>query len=147
MMDVAILGATGAVGQRFVQLLHGHPFFTVRELAASGRSAGLRYAAACHWTLPMALPDRAGALVVKPLDAPLDSPLVFSTLPADVAGEVEERLANAGHAVSTNARNHRMDPDVPLLVPEVNWTHAEAVAAQRARRGSAGLIVAHPNWS
>jgi aspartate-semialdehyde dehydrogenase len=146
-MDVAILGATGAVGQRFVQLLAGHPFFTVREVAASGRSAGRRYAEACHWNLPTPLPDRVGDLVVKPLDAPLDSPLVFSALPADVAGEVEERLADAGHAVSTNARNHRMDPDVPLLIPEVNWTHVEAVAAQRARRGSEGFIVANPNCS
>jgi aspartate-semialdehyde dehydrogenase len=146
-MDVAILGATGAVGQRFVQLLAGHPFFTVREVAASGRSAGRRYAEACHWNLPTPLPDRVGNLVVKPLDAPLDSPLVFSALPADVAGEVEERLAGAGHAVSTNARNHRMDPDVPLLIPEVNWTHVEAVAAQRARRESEGFIVANPNCS
>ena len=146
-MDVAILGATGAVGQRFVQLLAGHPFFTVREVAASGRSAGRRYAEACHWNLPTALPDRVGDLVVKPLDAPLDSPLVFSALPADVAGEVEERLAGAGHAVSTNARNHRMDPDVPLLIPEVNWMHVEAVAVQRARRGSQGFIVANPNCS
>jgi aspartate-semialdehyde dehydrogenase len=146
-MDVAILGATGAVGQRFVQLLAGHPFFTVREVAASDRSAGRRYAEACHWNLPTPLPDRVGDLVVKPLDAPLDSPLVFSALPADVAGEVEERLAGAGHAVSTNARNHRMDPDVPLLIPEVNGTHVAAVAAQRARRGSEGFIVANPNCS
>src|SRR5690348_14907450 len=106
MVDGAILGATGAVGQRFVQLLDGHPFFTVRELAASGRSAGRRYAEACHWTLSAPLPERAGEIVVKGLDEPLDSPLVFSALPADVAGEIEDRLADAGHAVSTNARNH-----------------------------------------
>src|SRR3989440_8493752 len=144
-MDVAILGATGAVGQRFVQLLAGHPFFTVREVAASGRSAGRRYAAACHWTLPTPLPEGVGHLVVKPLDAPLDSPLVFSALPADVAGEVEERLAGAGHAVSTNARNPRMDPDVPPLIPEGNRTHAEAGAAHRGRRAAEGLIGAHTN--
>lgn len=146
-MDVAILGATGAVGQRFVQLLEGHPFFTVRELAASGRSAGQRYADACHWNLPTPLPGRVGALVVKPLDAPLDSPLVFSALPADVAGEVEDRLAGAGHVISTNASMHRMDADVPLLVPEVNGEHVEALAAQRARRRSRGFIIANPNCS
>src|SRR2546430_14442957 len=97
-MDVAILGATGAVGQRFVQLLAGHPFFTVREVAASGRSAGRRYAAACHWTLPTPLPDRVGDLVVQPLDAPLDSPLVFSALPADVAGGGVGGPAGGGRA-------------------------------------------------
>ncbi len=147
MIDVAILGATGAVGQRFVQLLDGHPLFAVRELAASGRSAGQRYADACHWLLPTPVPERAGDIVVKNLDAPLSSPLVFSALPAEVAGEVEDRLAGEGHAVSTNARNHRMDPDVPLLVPEVNWAHVEAVEAQRARRRSRGYIVANPNCS
>ena len=146
-MDVAILGATGAVGQRFVQLLDNHPLFAVRELAASGRSAGLRYAEACHWNLPTPLPARIAGLVVKPLDAPLASPLVFSALPAEVAGEVEDRLAGAGHAVSTNASKHRMDADVPLLVPEVNWAHVEAIAAQRARRGGGGYIVANPNCS
>jgi len=147
MIDVAILGATGAVGQRFIQLLDGHPLFAVRELAASGRSAGRRYVDACHWLLPTPIPERVGELVVKSLDAPPSSPLVFSALPGDVAGEVEDRLADAGHAVSTNARNHRMDPDVPLLVPEVNWAHVEAVEAQRARRRSGGYIVANPNCS
>ena len=147
MMDVAILGATGAVGQRFVQLLAGHPFFTVREVAASGRSAGRRYAEACHWTLPAPLPDRVGDLVVKPLDAPLDSPLVFSALPADVAGEVEERLAGAGHAVSTNARNHRMDADVPLLIPEVNPESLDLVARQRRERGWKGAVITNANCS
>ncbi len=147
MIDVAILGATGAVGQRFVQMLDGHPFFTIRELAASGRSAGRRYADACHWLLPTSIPERAGELTVKSLDAPLSSPLVFSALPSDVAGELEDRLANAGHAVSTNASAHRMDPDAPLLVPEVNWAHVEAIAAQRERRRSGGYIVANPNCS
>ena len=146
-MDVAVLGATGAVGQRFIQLLEGHPFFTVREVTASGRSAGQRYAEAVRWHLPTPLPERVGNLVVKLLDAPLHSRLVFSALPGEVAGEIEDQLADAGHAVSTNARNHRMDPDVPLLVPEVNHAHTEAVEAQRARRGSGGYIVANPNCS
>src|SRR2546421_12513780 len=118
MMDVAILGATGAVGQRFVQLLAGHPFFTVREVAASGRSAGRRYAEACHWNLPTALPDRVGDLVVKPLDAPLNSPLVFSALPADVAGEGGGRLPGPGHAASTNPLHHRLDASLPGLLPD-----------------------------
>jgi len=147
MIDVAILGATGAVGQRFIQLLDGHPLFRMRELAASGRSAGRRYRDACHWLLPTPIPERVGEIVVKSLDAPLSSPLVFSALPSDVAGEVEDRLADEGHAVSTNARNHRMDLDAPLLVPEVNWAHVEAVEAQRSRRRSRGYIVANPNCS
>jgi len=147
MIPVAILGATGAVGQRFIQLLDGHPFFSVREVAASGRSAGRRYAEACHWTLPTPIPTGVGNLVVKSLDAELSSPLVFSALPAEVAGELEDHLANAGHAVSTNARNHRMDPDVPLLIPEVNGDHLEALAVQRARRRSGGYIVANGNCS
>ncbi len=145
MIPVAILGATGAVGQRFIQLLDGHPFFTVREVAASGRSAGRPYAEACHWNLPTPMPTGVGGLVVKSLDEQLSSPLVFSALPAEVAGELEDRLADAGHAVSTNARNHRMDPDVPLLIPEVNGDHLEALAVQRARRHSEGYIVANGN--
>jgi len=147
MIPVAVLGATGAVGQRFIQLLDGHPYFRVAEVVASGRSAGQRYADAATWRLPTPLPEDVGALVVKPLDAALDSPLAFSALPVEAAGEVEDRLADAGHVVSTNARSHRMDPDVPLLVPEVNWAHLQAVEAQRARRRSNGFIVANPNCS
>ncbi|GAC1344110.1 MAG: aspartate-semialdehyde dehydrogenase [Candidatus Dormibacteria bacterium] len=146
-MNVAVLGATGLVGQRIIQLLDGHPLFTVHEVFASGGSAGRRYGEARAWKLPTPLPTRAGQLSVKPLDDPVESSLVLSALPGDVAAEVEERLADAGHFVCTNAGAHRMDPDVPLVIPEVNPAHLDALQTQSQRRSSAGFIVANPNCS
>src|SRR6185503_8355006 len=143
-IPVGILGATGAVGQRFVQLLAEHPWFEVAELAASDRSAGKSYAEACTWRLPGAPPESVGALTVTTCEGPFRSPLLFSGLDSSVAGEVEATLAGKGHAVVTNSRNHRMDADVPLLVPEINAAHLDAVATQRARTGG-GYIVTNPN--
>jgi aspartate-semialdehyde dehydrogenase len=145
-IPVAILGATGAVGQRFVQLLEDHPWFEARELVASDRSAGKPYREACSWRLPGAIPSHLAGLVVKPLEAELSSKLCFSGLDSSVAGEAEERLAARGHAVVSNSRNHRMDPDVPLLIPEVNADHLACIPAQRARTGG-GYIVTNPNCS
>jgi aspartate-semialdehyde dehydrogenase len=144
-IPVAVLGATGAVGQRLVQLLAGHPWFQVVELAASDRSAGRPYAEACRWRLPGARPDEAAGLTVKTCEGPFRSRLLFSGLDSSVAGEIEGLLAGRGHVVVSNARNHRMDADVPLLIPEVNPDHLEAVA-ERAR-ASAGYIVTNPNCS
>jgi aspartate-semialdehyde dehydrogenase len=143
---VAILGATGAVGQRFAQLLAEHPWFEVVEVAASDRSAGKPYREACAWRLPGGLPPAVADLVVSGADGPFRSRLLFSGLDASVAGEVESALAARGHAVVSNARNHRMDPDVPLLIPEVNPHHLEALEAQRRRTGG-GYIVTNPNCS
>jgi aspartate-semialdehyde dehydrogenase len=143
---VAVLGATGAVGQRFVQLLADHPWFEVAEVAASDRSAGKSFAEACTWRLPGAPPESVGALTVTTCEGPFRSPLLFSGLDSSVAGEVEATLAGKGHAVVTNSRNHRMDADVPLLIPEVNPGHLDAVTAQRARTGG-GYIVTNPNCS
>jgi aspartate-semialdehyde dehydrogenase len=145
-IPVGILGATGAVGQRFVQLLADHPWFEVAELAASDRSAGKPYAEACTWRLPDAPPGPVGKLVVTTTDADFRSRLLFSGLDSSVAGEAEAALANRGYAVISNSRNHRMDPDVPLLIPEVNAGHVEAVAVQRKRTGG-GYIVTNPNCS
>jgi aspartate-semialdehyde dehydrogenase len=142
-----ILGATGMVGQRFVQLLAGHPWFEVTALAASDRSVGQRYADACHWLLPAPLPASARDLVVQPLEPELDCALAFSALPADVAGPAEERFAQAGYAVCSNASAHRLDPDVPLLIPEVNPDHTALLHAQRQRRGWQGLLVTSANCS
>jgi aspartate-semialdehyde dehydrogenase len=143
---VAVLGATGAVGQRFVQLLADHPWFEVAEVAASDRSAGKRYGDACAWRLPGA-PARAVAdLEVTRCDAPFRSRLLFSGLDSSVAGEVETALAQRGYAVISNSRNHRMDADVPLLIPEVNPQHLAALDAQRQRTGG-GYIVTNPNCS
>ncbi len=146
-IPVGILGATGMVGQRFVQLLADHPRFEVTALAASDRSAGQRYADACRWLLPTPMPEAVRDLVVQPCAPPLDCRLIFSALPSDVAGPVEEGFAGAGYAVCSNAAAHRLDEDVPLLIPEVNADHTALIAAQRRRRGGPGFIVTSPNCS
>lgn len=146
-MRVAILGATGMVGQRIIQLLDGHPLFTVHELFASERSARRLYRDTRAWRLATPLPQRAAELPVKSLDEPVESSLVLSALPNQVAVEIEESLADHGHVVCTNASAHRMDNDVPLLIPEVNPEHLGALKEQRERRPSGGFIVANPNCS
>lgn len=147
-IDVAILAATGSVGQRFVQLLAGHPWFRIAELVASDRSAGKRYAEVVNWRISSAPPEEVRHLVVKHIEEPIQSPVVFSALPGGVAGPIEEALAREGKKVFTNARDHRMDPDVPLLIPEVNAEHVQAITHQRQVRGwREGFIVANPNCS
>ncbi len=144
-IGVAVLGATGAVGQRFIQLLEGHPWFAVRELVASDRSVGKAYAAATNWLVSPDIPTEVAGLPVLGLDACLESPVVVSSLPSDVAGAVELRLAREGHRVFSNASNHRMGADVPLMVAEVNGCHHEALATQKRRLGSEGFIVTNGN--
>jgi aspartate-semialdehyde dehydrogenase len=144
-IPVAVLGATGSVGQRFVQLLESHPWFRLHEVVASERSAGKRYGEAADWRLETLLPKSASTLEVKPLGSELESKLLFSGLDSSVAGEAEDDYANRGCAVISNSRNHRMDDDVPLLIPEVNAEHLEAVEVQRQKRG--GYIVTNPNCS
>ena len=144
-IPVAVLGATGSVGQRFIQLLENHPWFRLHEVVASERSAGKTYGEAADWRLETLLPSAASALTVKSLGAGLESRLLFSGLDSSVAGEAEDDYANRGCAVISNSRNHRMDDDVPLLIPEVNAEHLEAIEKQRARRG--GYIVTNPNCS
>jgi aspartate-semialdehyde dehydrogenase len=146
-IPVAVLGATGSVGQRFVQLLEHHPWFRLHEVVASERSAGKLYADAADWRLDTLLPDTAASLVVKDLGTELESRLLFSGLDSSVAGEAEELYANRGCIVVSNSRNHRMDDDVPLLIPEINPDHLAAIDRQRARRGGEGYIVTNPNCS
>ena len=146
-IPVGILGATGTVGQRFVQLLADHPWFKVTALAASDRSAGQPYTDACHWLLPTAMPGAARDLIVHPIGSELDCRLIFSALPSAVAGPVEERYAQAGHVVCSNAAAHRLDDDVPLLIPEVNPDHTALIHTQKHRRGWKGLIVTSANCS
>ncbi len=143
---VGLLGATGAVGQRFIQLLDGHPLFELAEVAASDRSAGKPLGEACIWRLPGGPPRDVAELTVSTCDAPFRSRLLFSGLDSSVAGEVEEAVAARGHAVVSNARNHRLDPHVPLLIPEVNPQHLDALDVQRRRTGG-GYIVTNPNCS
>jgi aspartate-semialdehyde dehydrogenase len=133
------------VGQRFIQLLEGHPWFEVAAVAASDRSAGQRYADACRWLLPTPIPERVRDMTVARLEPELDCRLVFSALPTAVAQPVEEAFAQAGYAVCTNAAPHRMAPHVPLLIPEVNPDHTGLIPTQRRRRGWPGLVVASAN--
>lgn len=145
-LNVAILGATGAVGQRFIQLLEDHPWFQVREVVGSARSAGRRYADAAHWVLNGNPPADVASLMVKALDEPLDSPLVFSALPKQAASLRELALAAEGHVVCTNASANRMLPDVPLLLPEVNAGHTGLIGWQRRQRGwTTGALIANSN--
>jgi aspartate-semialdehyde dehydrogenase len=146
-IPVAVLGATGSVGQRFVQLLATHPWFRLHEVVASERSSGKTYGDAAGWRLDTLLPADAAALEVKSLGSSLESRLVFSGLDSSVAGEAEDDYANRGCVVVSNSRNHRMDPDVPLLIPEVNADHLDAIERQRKRRGGNGYIVTNPNCS
>ncbi|PYQ31022.1 MAG: aspartate-semialdehyde dehydrogenase [Acidobacteria bacterium] len=144
-IPVAVLGATGSVGQRFIQLLENHPWFRLHEVVASERSAGKTYGDAADWRLDSLLPRDASKLIVKDLGAGLESRLLFSGLDSSVAGEAEEEYANRGCAVISNSRNHRMDDDVPLLIPEINADHVGAIEVQRKRR--LGYIVTNPNCS
>jgi len=145
---VGILGATGVVGQRFIQLLEDHPQFEVTALAASDRSQGKTYVEACAWRLPGEMPDRVKEIVVQSPAPPLDCDFVFSSLPGEVAGEAEESFARAGYPVISNSSSHRMETDVPLLIPEVNPDHLELIDSQRTARGyPRGYIVTNPNCS
>jgi len=143
-----VLGATGIVGQRLVKLLSTHPWFELTEVAASERSSGRTYEEAVRWHLDGPVPDCARGLLVKSLNPTLDCDFVFSALDSSVAGPAEEDFARAGYPVVSNSKNHRMDPDVPLLIPEVNAGHLDAIPAQQKNRGySTGFIVTNPNCS
>ena len=143
-IPVGVLGATGSVGQKFIQLLESHSNFAVKEVVASDRSAGKKYSQAANWFLPGKIPATVSDLFVKSTTVELDSPLLFSGLDASVAGEVEEKYAKAGHVVVSNSKNHRFDPEVPLLIPEVNAGHLELLKKQTFGRGK---IVTNPNCS
>ncbi|MBA3497898.1 MAG: aspartate-semialdehyde dehydrogenase [Gemmatimonadales bacterium] len=146
-IPVSILGATGTVGQKFVRLLADHPWFEVAAVAASAASAGKRYGDVVRWREPVVLPERIAALTVQPCAPPLPGPIAFSALDADAAGPIEQAFAAAGAHVVTNTRNHRMDPGVPLLIPEANLDHLALVDRQRDGRGWPGAILANPNCS
>lgn len=146
-IPVAVLGATGSVGQRFLQLLEDHPWFRVHEVVASEKNVGKRYADAATWRLDTPLPDSVASMKVRALGADLESKILFSGLDSSVAGEAEDDYANRGHIVVSNAKNHRMDPDVPLLIPEINADHLDAITLQQKRRGGSGYIVTNPNCS
>lgn len=143
---IGILGATGTVGQRLIQLLQSHPKFEITALAASDRSAGKTYAEACAWKLIGPVPEEVREIVVQPIVPPLDCEVVFSSLPSSVARETEEAFARAGYPVISNSSAYRMDEDVPLLIPEINADHIALIEVQRQKRGfGKGFIVTNPN--
>jgi aspartate-semialdehyde dehydrogenase len=144
-IPVAVLGATGAVGQRFVQLLAYHPWFEVAAVAASERSAGQVYGEVCKWVIAGDPPPAVAGLPIRPLEPDLPARVVFSALPATVAREVEPAFARAGYAVCSNAAAYRQDALVPLLIPEVNAGHLTLIHRQRAERDWPGFIVTSPN--
>ncbi len=146
-IEVGVLGATGMVGQQFINQLNGHPWFSLTWLAASERSEGKRYSDAAPWRLDTPIPEGIGERTVEPCTPGKGPKLVFSALDASVAGEIEQAFADAGHLVVSNSRNHRMDPTVPLLVPEVNPDHLGLLRVQAKRRGGKGAIVTNPNCS
>jgi aspartate-semialdehyde dehydrogenase len=144
-IPVSILGATGIVGQRFIQLLQDHPWFEISVLCASTHSAGKTYREACNWVLEGDPPDELLDQIIQPITPNLPARLVFSALPSRIAREVEPHFAEAGYVVSSNASAFRQDPDVPMIIPEVNGDHIKMVEWQAAKRGWKGLIVTSPN--
>lgn len=143
-ISVGILGATGSVGQKFIQLLNNHPNFIVKEVAASERSEGKHYSQAVNWILPETIPNEIANLKIKPVKESLNSKLLFSSLDSSIAGEIEEYYAKKGHIVVSNSKNHRWDKDVPLLIPEVNPDHLKLIKYQKF---GGGAIVTNPNCS
>ncbi len=149
-VQVGILGATGAVGQRFIQLLDGHPTFEIGALTASEDSAGKEYREAAKWRVGSPIPDDVAGMRVgrtHPDDVSDDVDLLFSSLPSGVAADVEPQFLEAGYVVSSNSSNDRMAPDVPLTIPEVNPEHLELIEVQRDERGWDGALVKNPNCS
>ncbi|MEE8167916.1 MAG: aspartate-semialdehyde dehydrogenase, partial [Candidatus Hydrothermarchaeales archaeon] len=141
-----ILGATGLVGQRFIQLLSDHPYFELTDLTASSKSAGKPYAKVGKWYLDEPMPEDVAAMEVKATDPNgLDAEIAFSALPSDIAKEAEVKFAEAGFIVASNASAYRMEDDIPLLIPEVNPNHLGLLDVQREKRGWDGSIITNPN--
>lgn len=143
-ISIGVLGATGSVGQKFVELLKDHPWFEIASLCASERSVGKRYREATNWFQGSELPARIGDMVVTACEPTMDCRIVFSGLDSEVAGSIEEAFARSGYVVVSNSKNHRMDADVPLLIPEVN---PEALELVRGQAFGKGMIVTNPNCS
>jgi aspartate-semialdehyde dehydrogenase len=147
-IKVGVLGATGSVGQRFIQLLADHPWFEITALAASEKSVGKPYREACNWFLSADIPQNIADMIIKPIEPDLDCQLVFSAIPGRIARPYEESFAEAGYGIMSNVSVHRYDEDVPLVTAEVNPEHLQIIPHQQARRGwSKGFIVTNSNCS
>ncbi len=148
--SVGIVGATGAVGQRFVQLIEGHPIFEIDAVTASPASVGKPYREAAKWRVDTPIPDDVASLTVRETDPdalPDDLDLIFCSLPSSVATDVEPRFAEAGYVVSSNSSNERLSEDVPLIIPEINGDHLELIDVQRDQRQWDGALIKNPNCS
>jgi aspartate-semialdehyde dehydrogenase len=143
-IPVGILGATGSVGQMFVNLLKNHPWFDIAELAASERSQDKKYSEAVNWVIPYTLPENINNMIVKPCEPNLNCKIVFSGLDSKVAGEIESNFAKNGYIVISNSKNHRMFDDVPLLIPDINPDHIDLIRNQKYGKGA---IITNPNCS
>jgi aspartate-semialdehyde dehydrogenase len=143
-IPVGVLGATGSVGQKFIELLSNHPWFEITEIAASERSAGKKYKDVVNWFSSSPLPESVAGLMIKNCEPDLKCKVVFSGLDSSIAGGIEQAFAKAGYTVVSNSKNHRMDKDVPLLVPEINSEHIELIKHQKFNNG---CIVTNPNCS
>lgn len=146
-VSVGVLGATGIVGQRFLQMLEKHPWFEVNWVAASERSEGRAYAEAVRWRMKTPIPARGAALPVSPANPESAPKIIFAALDAAIAAELEPRFAAAGHIVISNSSALRMQKDVPLVIPEVNAGHLRVLECQPWRRQSGGFVVTNPNCS
>lgn len=145
-LRVGILGATGLVGQRLALLLQNHPWFEVTDLAASDKSTGKSYAESCSWKLPYPMPANIKSIPVKPVDPNLDCDFVFSSLPSIIAGKIECSFARAGYPVISNSSSYRMEPDIPLVIPEINYDHLDLIPFQQKNRNfDKGFITTNPN--
>jgi aspartate-semialdehyde dehydrogenase len=145
--EIGILGATGMVGQRFIQLLENHPWFQITWLAASDRSNGKKYEDAAKWRLDTVCPERIAKMTISPADPEGAPKIIFAALDTDIARELEPKFAAAGCAVVSNSSAFRMHPNVPLVIPEVNADHLNLIENQSWRRESGGYIVTNPNCS
>jgi len=146
-LPIGILGATGMVGQRFIQLLENHPWFEVAWVAASDRSSGKLYGDAAKWRLDTPLPERIARMTVQPADPAGAPKIIFAALDAAFARELEPKFANAGCAVVSNSSAYRMAPNVPLVIPEINAEHLHLIEEQPSRAESGGYMVTNPNCS
>ncbi len=144
-IPVAILGATGCVGQKFIQVLSDHPWFEITALCASERSAGKTYEEAVNWLMTKPIPPRIAVMQVRNCTPEFNPCIVFSGLDSSVAGDIEKSFAQAGHAVVSNAKNYRMDPTIPLVVGEINADHLSLVKSQGFQKQ--GMIITNPNCS
>lgn len=146
-IKVGILGCTGNVGQKLIYLLTNHPIFKITDLVASERSAAQRYADRVHWREAGQMPQDVQDIIIKAPNSKLEAKILFSGLDASVAGEIESYYANKGHIVVSNSKNHRMDADVPLIIPEINGSELDLVKSQECFQKTGGFIVTNPNCS